>query len=113
MPAPSRSRLGKWWERGGGDLGDVEKLRGSGGDTVESVTEHRVAEGTRCGNHIGAGGDQLLSALHADAFAFLLAHEGQTAARAAAERPLAGPLRFDQFSERRDDGARLVVYVAV
>src|SRR5260370_13629746 len=99
MPAPSRSRLGKWWERGGGDLGDVEKLRGSGGDTGERVTGHRVAEGTRCANHIGAGGDPLLSALPPHALAFLLPPEGQTAARAAAERPLPGPLPLHHVSD--------------
>ena len=103
-----------WIRQAAGDeLHYVEQLRGRFSGGGESIAKHGVAEWACGGDGLRAGGYEFLNAIVADALAFLFANERQAAAGSAAEAAFAIAWGFNKGAGLGNDGAGLVVDVAV
>ena len=79
----------------------------------DSIAEHGVAERAGRADGGGAGGDEFFGAGVADAVAGFFAEERESAAGSAAEAALMGARRFNEFSGEGDNGAGLLVDIAI
>ena len=79
----------------------------------QGIAEHGVAERAGGGYGLCAGGYEFGGAVVADAFAGFFAEEGEAAAGSAAEGALVVAGGFEELAGLGDDGAGLVVDIAV
>ena len=80
---------------------------------AERIAEHGLAKGTSRSDNLCARGYKLFGAFHIDPLALLFPQKHLAAARAAAERSLAGPVGVDHIRGAADDFARFFVNIAV